>query len=123
MMRAIRGAITVTENQAELILQATQELLEAILSANPTLAPADLAAAWFTLTDDLDAVYPAKAARQLGWQHVPLMCAREIPVPGSLPRCIRVMLFWNTDLDQQTIQHIYLREAASLRPDLMEVKL
>lgn len=121
MMRAIRGAITVTENQAELILQATRELLQAILSANPTLSPADLAAAWFTLTDDLDAVYPAQAARQLGWQHVPLMCAREIPVPGSLPHCIRVMLFWNTDLDQQAIQHIYLREAASLRPDLVEV--
>jgi chorismate mutase len=110
----------VTENQVELILQATRELLEEILCANPTLDRADLAAAWFTLTSDLDAVFPAQAARQLGWKHVPLMCAREIPVPGSLPRCIRLMLFWNTELSQNEIQHIYLRRAAALRPDLEE---
>lgn len=120
MIRAIRGATTVTNNDAGLILQATQELLEAILSANPALTPADLGAAWFTLTGDLDAVFPAQAARQLGWQHVPLMCTQEIPVPNSLPRCIRVMLFWNTELGQQYIRHIYLKEAAGLRPDLIE---
>lgn len=119
-MRAIRGATTVPDNQAELILQATRELLVTILESNPTLEPADLAAAWFTLTGDLDAAYPAQAARQIGWQYVPLMCAQEIPVPGSLKRCIRAMLFWNTNLEQQDINHIYLREAASLRPDLLQ---
>ena len=119
-MRAIRGATTVTKNEAEVILEATRELLVAILAANSTLKPIDLGAAWFTLTDDLDAVYPAQAARQLGWLDVPLMCAREIPVPGSLERCIRVMLFWNTSLSQQDIHHVYQREAIHLRPDLIK---
>ena len=116
-VRGIRGATSVTDNQPEEILAATSELLEAILQANPNLQVADIASAWFTLTDDLDAVYPAKAARELGWTQVPLMCAREIAVYGSLPRCIRVMLHWNTDLPQEAVRHVYLREAASLRPE------
>jgi len=117
-VRGIRGATVASQDQAETILSATRELLEAIQAANPTLDPADLASAIFTLTDDLSAAYPAKAARQLGWGAMPLMCAREIPVPGSLPRCIRVLLHWNTDLPQSAIRHIYLGEAAVLRPDL-----
>ena len=117
-LRGIRGATTVQENQVGNILAATRELLEAILSANPALQPCDLATAWFMLTNDLDAVYPAQAARELGWTQVPLMCAHEIPVPGSLPRCIRVLLQWNTELPQDSICHVYLRGAVSLRPDL-----
>ncbi len=118
-IRGIRGATTVNENHAEEILAATRELLEAILAANPSLRIPDLAAAWFTLTNDLDAAYPAQAARQLGWTLVPTLCSGEIGVPGSLPRCIRVLLMWNTDLSQEDIRHMYLKEAVSLRPDLI----
>jgi chorismate mutase len=120
-MRGIRGATTVTHNEASVILEATQELLEAILTANPTLTPEDISSALFTLTVDLNAAYPAKAARQLGWTNVPLICAQEIPVSGSLPLCIRVLLNWNTNIPQNAIRHIYLREAATLRPDLAPI--
>jgi chorismate mutase len=118
-VRGIRGAIDVRKDQPEEILAATRALLEAILLANPALVPADLASVLFTTTDDLNSVYPAQAARQMGWGDVPLMCAREIPVPGSLPRCVRVLLLWNTDRMQSDIQHCYLRGASSLRPDLV----
>ncbi len=117
-VRGIRGAITVETNDEEAILKATRELLEAIQQANPTLAADDLASALFTMTHDLTAVHPAKAARQMGWTTVPLMCAREIPVEESLPLCIRVLLTWNTPLEQKDINHVYLRQAAALRPDL-----
>jgi chorismate mutase len=119
-LRGVRGATVVLVDQADVILDSTRELLQAILDANPTLQPADLASGLFTLTEDLSAAYPAQAARQLGWSEVPLMCAREIPVPGSLPRCIRVLLHWNTDLPQIEIQHVYLGDAAILRPDLFQ---
>lgn len=119
-VRGIRGANIASENQPEAILAATRALLEAILEANPGLEPGEIASALFTVTDDLDAAYPAAAARQLGWSAVPLMCAREIEVPGSLRRCIRVLLHWNTNLPQSAIRHMYLGEAASLRPDLQE---
>ena len=118
-VRGVRGATTVSGNQADDILAATSELLEAIRAGNPSLQLVDLAGAWFTLTNDLDAVYPAQAARQLGWKLVPILCAAELPVPGSLPRCIRVLLLWNTDLPPEGVHHIYLRHAASLRPDLI----
>jgi chorismate mutase len=118
-VRGIRGAIDVRKDQPEEILAATRALLEAILLANPALVPADLASVLFTTTEDLNSVYPAQAARQMGWGDVPLMCAREIPVPGSLPRCVRVLLLWNTDRMQSDIQHCYLRGASSLRPDLV----
>jgi chorismate mutase len=118
-LRGIRGATTVNDNQASEILAATRELLEVILAANPGLQVFDLSAVWFTMTSDLDAVYPTQAVREMGWTQVPLMCAREIPVPGSLPRCIRVLLQWNTDVPQAAIRHVYLREAVSLRPDLI----
>jgi chorismate mutase len=117
-VRGIRGAIVASGNQPEAILSATRELLEAILTNNPKLDPADIASAIFTVTDDLTSVYPAQAARQLGWARVPLMCAREIPVPGSLPRCIRVLIHWNTNQPQSDIHHIYLGGAEKLRPDL-----
>lgn len=117
-VRGIRGATTVNANQAGDVLAATRELLEAMLAANPNVQVSDIAMAWFTLTEDLNAAYPAQAARDLGWTLVPTLCAREIPVPGSLPRCIRVLLQWNTDLPQAEIRHVYLRGAVSLRPDL-----
>jgi chorismate mutase len=118
-LRGIRGATTVQADQESEILAATAELLAAIRQANPTLQPEDLASILFTLTDDLSAAYPARAARQMGWVNVPLMCAREVAVPGGLARCIRVLLHWNTDLPQWAVQHIYLKEAVSLRPDLV----
>ncbi|MCJ7700163.1 MAG: chorismate mutase [Anaerolineales bacterium] len=117
-VRGIRGATVTTGDQPEAILAATRELLEGIMAKNPTLAVEDIASALFTLTEDLSAAYPAKAARQLGWKDTPLMCTREIPVPGSLAHCIRVLLHWNTDLPQSAIRHTYLGGAASLRPDL-----
>lgn len=116
--RGIRGATIASKNQAESILSATKELLHAILNANPSLAPEDIASALFTVTDDLTTTYPAKAARQLGWIETPLMCAREIQVPGSLERCIRVLIHWNTNLPQSAICHVYLGETVQLRPDL-----
>jgi chorismate mutase len=92
------------------------------LHANPSLAPEDLASVFFTLTDDLSAAYPAQAARQLGWVDVPLLCAREINVSHALPRIIRVLLHWNTDLPQSAIRHVYLDRAIALRPDLAQIK-
>lgn len=117
-VRGIRGAAVASTNQEKAILTATRELLAAIIEVNPALNPEDIACALFTVTDDLNAAYPAKAARQLGWSKTPLMCAREIPVPGSLPRCIRVLIQWNTELPQSAIQHVYLGKASALRPDL-----
>jgi len=116
--RGVRGAIGVEEDRLESITQATDELLRMILQANPSLRSQDLASAFFTMTDDLSSAYPALAARQLGWVEVPLLCAREINVPGSLPRVIRVLLHWNTDLPQSAVRHVYLGRAAALRPDL-----
>ncbi|MFH1524352.1 MAG: chorismate mutase [Chloroflexota bacterium] len=117
-LRGIRGAITVDSDQPEKILAATQELLEAISRANSGLCPEDIASAFFTTTDDLVSVHPALAARQMGWTHVPMMCASEISVPDGLPCCIRVLIHWNTDRAQSAIRNVYLREAARLRPDL-----
>jgi chorismate mutase len=103
----------------DLILGATRELLEAILYENDGIELDEIASALFTTTEDIASAYPALAARQMGWDHVPMMCAREIPVPGSLPKCIRVLIHWNTDKSQQKIKHIYLNEAIKLRPDLV----
>ncbi len=118
-VRGIRGAVQAEENAPGAILQATRELLLALMNANPQLLPQDIASAIFTVTSDLDAAYPARAARDLGWNQVPLMCALEIPVPGALPRCVRVLLHWNTDLPQSAIHSVYSGAAASLRPDLV----
>ena len=119
-IRGVRGAVVVSQDEAGAIISTTRELLEAIQTSNPSLRPEDLASAFFTVTCDLRSAYPAKAARELGWNQVPLMCASEIPVPEGLARCIRVLIHWNTDLPQSAVKHVYLGEAARLRPDLIE---
>ena len=118
-IRGIRGAITITADETEQVLSATQELLTSILEANPALLTEDIASALFTVTEDITSTYPALAARQIGWDQVPMMCTREIPVPGGLTLCIRVLIHWNTELEQSVIQHVYLRDAVKLRPDLV----
>jgi chorismate mutase len=118
-IRGIRGATTVTADEPDLILQATRELLEEILEENKGMQPEDVASAIFTVTDDLASTFPAQAAREMGWSQVPMLCAREIPVPNSLARVIRVLVHWNTQLAQSQITHVYLREAVKLRPDLV----
>ncbi len=118
-IRGIRGATTVTADEPDLILQATRELLEEILAENEGMRTEDIASALFTVTDDLASTFPAQGARQMGWGIVPMMCAREIPVPGSLPKVIRVLVHWNTELPQNKITHVYLRDAVKLRPDLV----
>lgn len=117
-VRGIRGATVAEADNPEAIYTATTELLEAILAANPDLQLDELASAIFTVTDDLSTAYPATAARRFGWTQVPMLCAREIPVPGGLQRCIRLLLHWNTELNPAEITHVYLGEAARLRPDL-----
>ena len=117
--RGIRGATTVKPDSAAAILAATRELLTHIVEAND-VAIEDVASAFFTVTSDLTAAFPARAARELGWQHVALLDAQEISVPGSLPRCVRVLIHWNTEKPQAEIRYVYLRGAASLRPDLKE---
>ena len=118
-IRGVRGAITVSTDDPDLILQATCELLEAILEENKGMRLEDVASAIFTLTNDLVSAFPALGARQIGWELVPMMCAREIPVPGSLPHVIRVLVHWNTEIPQSEIKHVYLRDAVKLRPDLV----
>jgi chorismate mutase len=115
-LRALRGATTVDANDATAILEATEELVSAVLERN-RLAPEDLVSCIFTCTDDLDAEFPAVAARRIGLSQVPLLCAREIPVPGALPRVIRLMLHCYPSEDVEP-QHVYLREAVALRQDL-----
>jgi chorismate mutase len=116
--RGIRGATTVEENDGEQILEATTELLTEMLRAN-NLQVEDVASAFFTTTRDLNAEFPAVAARdRLGWSHVALMCAHEMDVPGSMPRCLRILLHVNTERPAHELQHVYLRGARQLRPDL-----
>ena len=122
MVRGVRGAITVSQDDPLEILTATRELVEALIDENPTMICEEMASILFTVTDDIVSVYPAQAAREMGWFQVPLMCAREIPVENSLQFCIRVLIHWNTDLSQDEINHVYLGEAAVLRPDLNLVK-
>lgn len=118
--RGVRGATTVDANDREEILRETRRLLALIVRTNG-IDPADMASIWFTTTVDVDAEFPALAARQLGWLDVPLICGHEIDVPGSLRRCIRVLLHWNTDKPQAEIEHVYVREAKTLRPDLTKL--
>ena len=117
--RGIRGAITIESDIPENVLSATRELLEAIMASNPDLKTDAIASASFTVTSDIISAYPALAARQMGWDQVPMMCACEIPVTGSLPLCIRTLVLWNTDKPQREISHVYLRDAMKLRPDLV----
>jgi chorismate mutase len=118
-MRGIRGATTIELDVKENVLSATRELLKEIIKFNPDLKPEDIGSAIFTTTQDIVSAFPAAAAREIGWNHVPMVCAREIPVPGSLPFCIRVLIQWNIDAKQDAIQHVYLRSAKKLRPDLV----
>ena len=113
---ALRGATSVAENDADAILSATDELMREILERN-ALRAEDLVSCIFTLTDDLDAEFPAVAARKMGLSAVPLLCTREVPVPGSLPRVIRVLIHCYGD-DGHEPQHVYLGEAAALRLDI-----
>lgn len=118
-MRGIRGATTVDNNDPKEIREATQELLQMILQEN-AFSTDDLVSAIFTVTPDLNADFPASSARAIGWQLVPLLCSTEIPVPGALPHCIRVLLHVNTNRCQGEIRHIFLRNAVILRKDLIE---
>jgi chorismate mutase len=115
-IRGVRGATTVAANEAGQIVARTEELLARLVAENG-IRPEDVASAVFTVTDDLDAEFPAVAVRALeGWADVPLLCASEIPVPGSLGRCVRVLLHWNTDRSQADVRHVFLRGARELRP-------
>ena len=113
--RGIRGATTVDRNDREQILAATRELLEVLVRLNG-LRPEDVAYVQFTVTPDLDAEFPALAAREIGWTEVPLMCGREIPVPGAIAGCIRVLIDWNTAKTQREVRHAFLHRAKELRP-------
>ena len=115
-VRGIRGAINIASNTKDEILDKSRELLEAIVRANKVGAD-DIACAIFTLTPDLNADFPAYAARQMGWRDVPLMCAREMDVPNAMPRVIRMMLHCYADPATEA-QHVYLRDAVELRRDL-----
>jgi len=115
--RGIRGATTVERNEREEILAATRELLELMIRQND-LHSEDVASGIFTVTEDLDAEFPALAARQLGWTEVALMCAREIPVPNSLGKCIRILLHVNTTRSAAEIQHVFIHGAVNLRNSL-----
>jgi chorismate mutase len=115
-LRGVRGAITVEKNTKAEILAATRELLEQLIAAN-AIKPEDIASALFSTTPGLDAAFPAEAARGLGWTETPLLCMQEIPVPGSLTNCIRVLIHLNTERSQQEMKHVYLRAAVKLRRD------
>jgi len=117
LVRGIRGAITVKANTKAEIFSGTRELLKAIVDANQ-IESEDIASIFLTTTPDLNADFPATAARELGWHMVPLLCAREIDVPNAMPRLIRVLMHVNTTKTQAEIKHVYLGEAARLRPDL-----
>ena len=118
--RGIRGATTISVNEREEILTATRQLLALLIRRNG-LEPKDVASAVFTTTPDIDAEFPALAARQLGWLDVPLLCSHEMTVPGGLERCVRVLIHWNTEKQQDEIEHVYVRDAKHLRPDLSKL--
>ena len=117
-VRGIRGATSVTHDGPTLVVAATRELLEAIFQANEITDFDEIASVVFTTTSDLTSTFPAEAARELGMNLVPLLCASEIPVSGSLPCCIRILLHVNTEKHQREMVHVYLHEAKRLRPDM-----
>ena len=116
-VRGIRGAITVRANDRDAIVDATATLLREIVARNH-VEIGDIGAIFFTTSPDLTAEFPAAAARGLGWRDVPLLCGHEMSVPDRLDKCVRVMMLVNTNVEQGAIEHVYLEEAASLRPDL-----
>lgn len=117
MFRGVRGATTVSENTGEAIWKATRELLQAVIKAND-IEEEYVASVIFTTTPDLNAVYPAKAARDLGWHRAALMGCQEADVPNGIPMCIRVLIHWNTTRTLDEVQHVYMKGAMALRPDL-----
>ncbi len=121
-LRGIRGAISVVADEPEAILDATRELLQEMLRRNGLDGFDGIAAIFFTTTPDLTSTFPAEAARELGMNMVPLLCNQEIPVPGRMPRVVRVMMQVNTRMRQDEVQHVYLGEAAGLRPDLISAQ-
>ncbi len=121
-VRGIRGATTVEANDAPQILEATRELLQELLTANGIVVYDEIVSAIFTTSQDLNAVFPAEAARAIGMSQVPLLCASEIAVPGSMPRCIRILLHCNSEKAQAEIKHVYLRDAKRLRPDMVSAQ-
>jgi len=121
-LRGIRGATTVERDEPGLVLEATRELLTTMLEANGVSDHEVIASIFFTTTPDLVSTFPAEAARELGMDMVPLICNQEIPVPGRLPRVVRVMMQVNTTRRQREMQHVYLRGAAALRPDLVSAQ-
>ena len=120
MTRGIRGATTVEENSSEAILRGARELLALMIRAND-IKPDDVASVIFSTTVDLDADFPALAARQFGWTNVALMCGHEMDVPGSLRKCIRVLIHWNTEKTADEVVHVYIRGARKLRPDISQL--
>lgn len=118
VVRGIRGATTVEQDTPAAIQEATRELLQEILRANSITDFEEVASIIFTTSPDVVSTFPAEAARAIGMSQVPLLCASEIAVPGSMPRCIRILLHWNTTRRQSEIVHVYLREARRLRPDM-----
>ena len=118
--RGVRGATTAETNTSEAILAATRQLLALMIRRNG-IQKEDVASAIFTTTRDLDAEFPALAARQLGWMDVALMCAYELSIPDALEGCIRVLIHWNTDKSADKIVHVYIKDAANLRPDLSKL--
>ncbi|MCA1023288.1 chorismate mutase [Halobacillus litoralis] len=118
MIRGIRGATTVENNEQDEIISRSLEMMHAIIKANQ-LEAEDIVSVYFTVTEDVTDTFPAKSLRQIdGWTYVPVMCMKEIPVPGSLKKCIRVMVTARTDKKQSEIQHVYHHQAVQLRPDL-----
>lgn len=116
-IRGIRGATTVSKNNSEEIIRATKKLLEKIVKAN-NLKVEDIASVIFSTTFDLNAQFPALAARQIGWLYTPLICTHEMKVKGGLKKCLRILLLVNTDKEQKEMKNIYLGKAKELRPDL-----
>jgi chorismate mutase len=119
MLRGVRGAITVSENTSEAILEATEEMLRWLIEQNG-IEEEDLASVLFTSTPDLNACFPAKAARNMGWRQVALMGFQEIDVADGLQMCVRVLIHWNTTKEIHELKHAFLRGAAVLRPDLVK---
>ena len=118
--RGVRGATTVDSNTREDILTATRQLLALMIRQND-IAPVDVGSAIFSTTRDINAEFPALAARQLGWLDVPLLCSHEMDVPNALPQCVRVLVNWNTEKSQSEITHVYIKDAVKLRPDLSKL--
>lgn len=118
MIRGIRGAITVTDDNEQQVLKATDELIKEMIKKN-SIQPEFVAQVIITVTEDLISTFPAKALRNIkGWTYVPVMCMQEIPVKGSLKMCVRVMMTVNTEIEQDKVNHVYLEGATVLRPDL-----